>query len=89
MMKGAGHGPKLSRAKKADPSFEKSVHNLCPGCGTDGLTVYFESGHSRKVGALCYSCGLVGFFARNDFVQLRAVTRSLRAHKRIVRVTSG
>ncbi|MCJ7456116.1 hypothetical protein MUP07_05140 [Candidatus Bathyarchaeota archaeon] len=89
MMKGANQGPKLSRAKKTGPSFEKSDHNLCPGCGTDGLTVYFESGHSRKVGALCYSCGLVGFFARNDFVQLRAVTRNLRDHKRIVRVTSG
>jgi len=89
MMKGASHGPKLSRAKKAGPGFEKSVHNLCPGCGTNDLTVYFELGRSRKVGALCYSCGLVGFFARNDFFQLKAVTRSLRAHRRIVRVTGG
>jgi len=89
MMKGAGHGPKLPRSRKADPSFDKSIHNLCPGCGTNDLTVYFESAHSRKIGALCYSCGLVGFFARNDFFQLKPITRSLRAHGRIVRVTGG
>jgi predicted RNA-binding Zn-ribbon protein involved in translation (DUF1610 family) len=56
--------------------FEKTVHNPCPNCGIGDLTVYFESGSPRKVGALCYSCGLLGFFAQNRFFELGRISET-------------
>jgi len=69
-MKRGGHPNRVTRHRNNRPSFEKTIHNPCPSCGSSELTVYFESGSPRKVGALCYSCGTVGFFARNRFYKI-------------------
>jgi hypothetical protein len=74
MMKRGDHHNTTARHRHIRPSFEKTVHNLCPICGSPELTVYFESGSPRKVGALCYSCGTVGFFARNNFFELGRIS---------------
>lgn len=58
--------------------FEKTFHNQCPNCGIGDFTVYFESGSPRKAGALCYSCGLVGFFAQNRFFELSSISENRR-----------
>jgi len=65
-------------ARRRRRSFEKTVHNPCPNCRTCDLAVYFESGSPRKVGALCYSCGLVGFFAQNRFFELSRISENDR-----------
>ena len=76
MMKSTDHVIKPAIGRKPHRGFEKTVHNPCPNCGMGDLTVYFESGSPRKVGALCYSCGLVGFFARNDFFELGRISKT-------------
>jgi hypothetical protein len=75
MMKRGDHPNRTARHRNLRPSFEKTVHNLCPICGSPEFTVYFESGSPRKVGALCYSCGIVGFFARNSFFELGRISK--------------
>lgn len=75
MMKRGDHPNRVARHRSIRPSFEKTIHNLCPSCGSTEFTVYFESGSPRKVGALCYSCGTVGFFARNNFFELGRVSK--------------
>jgi len=75
MMKRGDHHGRLVRHRNIRPSFEKTVRNPCPSCGRSEFTVYFESGSPRKVGALCYSCGTVGFFARNNFFQIGRIPR--------------
>jgi hypothetical protein len=70
MMKRGDHPSRMAKHRNVRPSFEKTIHNLCPSCGSSRFAVYFESGSPRKVGALCYSCGTVGFFARDNFFQI-------------------
>jgi len=70
MMKRSDHPSRLTKHRNVRRGFEKTTHNLCPSCGSGQFTVYFESGSPRKVGALCYSCGTVGFYARNNFFQI-------------------
>jgi predicted RNA-binding Zn-ribbon protein involved in translation (DUF1610 family) len=74
MMKRGDHPSRVARHRNVRPSFEKTIHNLCPTCGSTQFTVYFESGSPRKVGALCYSCGTVGFFARDNFFQIGRIS---------------
>ena len=69
-MKRDDRSARVVRHRGARQSFEKTLHNPCPQCGSPELAVYFETGSPRKVGALCYSCGTVGFFARKNFFQL-------------------
>lgn len=64
-------------------TFEKTVHNRCPNCGGADLAVYFRSGSRRKVGALCYSCGMVGFFARNNFFELARIVPDVIPHRTV------
>jgi predicted RNA-binding Zn-ribbon protein involved in translation (DUF1610 family) len=88
MMKRGDHPNRTARHRNVRPTFEKTVHNLCPNCGSSEFTVYFESGSPRKVGALCYSCGTVGFFARNNFFELGRVSKGtkLTSSHRIARI---
>jgi len=84
MMKRADHPSRVVRHRNVRPTFEKTIHNLCPSCGSAQFTVYFESGSPRKVGALCYSCGTVGFFARDNFFQIGRIPtkhRRLTGHR--------
>lgn len=74
MMKKGDHLMRSPSRGKARLSFEKTIHNTCPNCGSTDLAVYFKSRSPRKIGAYCYSCGLVGFFARNDFFELGRIT---------------
>jgi hypothetical protein len=78
MMKRGDHPDRVARHRSIRPSFEKTIHNLCPSCGSTEFTVYFESGSPRKVGALCYSCGTVGFFARDNFFELGRISKGPR-----------
>ena len=91
MMRRADNALKSAHKRNTNPRFEKAVHNPCPNCGNRDLTVYFESGSPRKVGALCYSCGLVGFFARNDFFELGTISRAFGRipHHRTLRLAGG
>jgi len=91
MMKRADHPNRVTKHRNARPSFEKTIHNICPNCESARFTVYFESGSPRKVGALCYSCGTVGFFARDSFFQIgRIRTRHRRlAGHRALEVVGG
>jgi predicted RNA-binding Zn-ribbon protein involved in translation (DUF1610 family) len=84
MMKRGDHPSRVTKHRNVRPSFEKTIHNLCPNCGSTQFTVYFESGSPRKVGALCYSCGTVGFFARDNFFQIGRIPmkhRRLAGHR--------
>ena len=81
MMKRDDHSHRVTRHRSTRQGFEKTLHNPCPSCGSPELAVYFESGSPRKVGALCYSCGTVGFFARKNFFQLGRI--SLRNEPRL------
>jgi hypothetical protein len=76
MMRRDGHTTR-SRTRRVHRAFDKTTHNLCPRCKSHDLAVYFNSGSPRKVGALCYSCGLVGFFARNDFFEIGKLVSDL------------
>jgi len=91
MMKRSGHLIKPGSVRMTRGSFEKTLHNHCPNCGISDLTVYFEFGSTRKVGALCYSCGLVGFFARNDFFELGRISKAYGrvGHRRMSRPGGG
>jgi len=91
MMKRADHPSRVTiKHRNARPTFEKTIHNLCPSCGSTQFTVYFESGSPRKVGAQCYSCGTVGFFARNNFFQIGRIPRKpRRAGHRGLEVVGG
>jgi len=84
MMKRGDHPSRVAKHRNVRPSFEKTIHNLCPSCESPQFTVYFESGSPRKVGALCYSCGTVGFFARDNFFQIGRIPmkhRRLTGHR--------
>ena len=91
MMRRGGDMVRLASARRPHHGFEKTVHNPCPNCGIGDLAVYFEEGSSRKLGALCYSCGLVGFFARNDFFALGKISRTYWRipHRRALKLTGG
>jgi hypothetical protein len=78
MMKRGDHPSRMAKHRNVRPGFEKTIHNRCPSCGSSELTVYFESGSPRKVGALCYSCGTVGFFARRSFFELGRISKEPR-----------
>jgi predicted RNA-binding Zn-ribbon protein involved in translation (DUF1610 family) len=78
MMKRGDHPSRVAKHRNVRPTFEKTIHNLCPTCGSTQFTVYFESGSPRKVGALCYSCGTVGFFARDNFFQIGRIPMKQR-----------
>jgi len=78
MMRRGGHMIRPASERRLDRGYEKTLHNPCPNCGIGDLTVYFESGSPRKVGALCYSCGLVGFFAQNRFFELSRISENDR-----------
>lgn len=91
MMKRGDHPSRVAKHRNGRPSFEKTIHNPCPNCGRDRFTVYFESGSPRKVGALCYSCGTVGFFARDNFFQIGRIPterRRVTGH-RVLEVVGG
>jgi len=83
MMKRADHGIRSASHRSPRLSFEKTVHNRCPNCGGANLAVYFRSGSRRKVGALCYSCGMVGFFDRDNFFELGRVTPGVIPHRTV------
>jgi hypothetical protein len=52
MMRRGGHMIRPASERRPCHGYEKTVHNPCPNCGIGDLTVYFEEGSSRKVGAL-------------------------------------
>jgi len=89
MMRKGGHPMKPPGHRDLRPGFEKTTHNLCPSCGGSDLTVYFRSGSSQRVGAYCYSCGLVGFFARNDFFELGRIAPDLIPDQTISKLSGG
>ncbi len=89
-MKRVEHALGSASHRSARADFEKIIHNLCPRCGCTDLAVYFRSGSRQKVGAFCYSCGLVGFFARDDFFQLGKMPNVHRTIPRgTLRIVSG
>jgi len=49
---------------------EKTTENPCPRCGLSTLNIYYDDGSDAQLGALCDSCGLKGFFANGELVQL-------------------
>lgn len=52
---------------RARGDLEKIPNNICPECSNAEFAIYFKSGSAKKLGGLCYSCGLVGFFALDYF----------------------
>jgi len=91
MMKRSDQPSRPAKHRNVRPNFEKTIHNPCPTCGSVQFTVYFESGSPRKVGALCYSCGTVGFFARDNFFQIGRIPMKHRrvAGHRVLEVVGG
>jgi len=75
-MRREGHGIRLANHRTIRPVFEKTTNNVCPNCGDTGLAVYFKSDTQRRIGALCYSCGLVGFFADDSFFELGRIPKT-------------
>ena len=88
-MKRGGHVIRQLSHRGLRPGFEKTTHNLCPSCGNADLTVYFKSASRVRVGAYCYSCGLVGFFARNEFFELGRMTSRLVPYRKVSELASG
>jgi hypothetical protein len=91
MMRRTDHAIKAGSGRRPRRGFEKTLRNPCPNCGIGDLTVYFESGSPRRVGALCYSCGLVGFFARNEFFELGRLSKTFGRipHHRTLKLAGG
>ena len=49
---------------------EKTTGNPCPRCRLDTLNIYYDDGSDSQLGASCDTCGLRGFFANGELVQL-------------------
>jgi len=49
---------------------EKTTGNSCPRCGLETLNIYYDDGADSQLGAACDTCGLRGFFANGELVQL-------------------
>jgi len=47
---------------------EKSSGNRCPRCSKDSLNVYYEEDSGFRLGAVCQSCGLKGYFSEGKLV---------------------
>jgi hypothetical protein len=41
---------------------EKTTGHICPRCRRPSLNVYYEDDADVKLGALCESCGLKGYY---------------------------
>lgn len=88
-MKKHDHAMRPLSHKNTRSGFEKTIHNVCPSCGKADLTVYFRSGSRNGVGAYCHSCGMTGFFARNDFFELGRITPNLGLQRTRSRLAGG
>ncbi len=49
---------------------DKTTGDVCPRCGLQTLTIYYEDEADLQLGARCEECGLKGFFMNGKLVQI-------------------
>lgn len=49
---------------------DKVVGELCPRCGLQTLTIYYEDETDLQLGARCEECGLKGFYMSGKLMQV-------------------
>ena len=50
-------------------SLEKTSGDLCPRCGLQTLTIYYEDDTDLQLGARCEECDFKGFYMRGKLIK--------------------
>ena len=54
-------------------SLEKTSGDLCPRCGLQTLTIYYEDDTDLQLGARCEECDFKGFYMRGKLIKVANV----------------
>jgi len=52
---------------------ERSNGSVCPKCLRMSLDVYYEEDSDLRLGAICRTCGLKGYFSEDRLVPMNAL----------------